>query len=132
MVSIIKLIDGTEVVGKIVQEDQSVMMVKDPLQINYRQRPDTLPAVYLHRYIPFSSSHTFEFKKDHILSNVKPLVNLEKYYSAVLKTMHESVDSAINEELASAALEAGDEELTEEEMIKLALMERKAFKMPLN
>lgn len=132
MVSIIRLVDGTEVVGKIVQEDQNVMMIKDPLQINYRQRPDSLPAVYLHRYIPFSGSDTLEFKKAHILNQVKPLSNLEKYYSAVLKTLNESIDSAINQELATAALEAGDEELTEEEMIKLALMERKALKMALN
>lgn len=132
MVSIIRLVDGTEVVGSIVQEDQNTMMIKDPLQINYRQRPDSLPAIYLHRYIPFSGTDTFEFKKTHILNQVKPLINLEKYYSAVLKTMQESIDEAVNQELASAAIEAGDEELTEEEMIKIALMERKTLKIALN
>jgi len=132
MVSIIKLVDGTEVVGLIVQEDQSVMMLKDPLQINYRQRPDTLPAIYLHRYIPFAGVNTFEFKKEHILNKVKPLENLERYYSAVLKTLTDGIDSVINDELANAAIEAGNDEMSEEEMIKVAMMEKKALKIALN
>lgn len=130
MISIIRLIDGTEIVGSIVSQTKEHCEVKDPLQINYRQQgADSLPAVYMHRYVPFACANTYTFKQEHVINILTPLSNLEKYYNAVLKSIKNGLDDAMNKELAQAAT---DDEQSNDELVKLAMMEKKAFKATIN
>lgn len=130
MISIIKLADGTEVIGTISSKKDGEIKVEDPLQINYRMKADTsIPVIYMLRYMPFSKEHSITFNRDHIIAITEPMAGLEKYYSSMLKTFHENnTDEMVNKEFSEAA----SEEMTEEMQVKLAMMEKDTLKILLN
>lgn len=129
MVSLIRLIDGTEIVGE-VQEENDEVIVDNPMLINYKIRQDTLlPVISMLRFMPFAKEPNIKIKKTHIISSALPMNGLEKYYKSSIKSMEEmETDKAINEEFYSAA----NEELSEEMQIKMAMMEKATLKPPLN
>lgn len=130
MVSIFKLIDGTEIIGHVSKEYDSEVMIDNPMQINYKIRSDSLvPVVSMLRYMPFALDPKTVIKKDHILSKADPMNGLVKYYESSIKSLQDSeTDKAIDEEFHNAA----NGELTEEMQIKLAMMEKAALKTTLN
>ncbi len=131
MISIVKLTNGIELIGDIVQYEKEFIVIKDPLQINYRQRMDmSPPTVSLHRYVPFSSHTVFNFLSMHVLNLSVPLPGLVKYYNATLKTLIESIDSSINEELEMAASFYFGE--SEDDQIKRAMVEIETLKPTIN
>ena len=74
MLRLIKLVNGTELVGDIDYHNNTHIVVNEPLQINYKQRVDLAPpTVYLHRYSPFSKTRQFTFASEHILNMDEPL-----------------------------------------------------------
>lgn len=129
MVSLIRLIDGTEIVGE-VQEENDEMIVDNPMLINYKIRSDShLPVISMLRFMPFAKNPNIKIKKTHILSSALPMNGLVKYYKSSIKSMKETeLDKSIDEEFANAA----NEELSEEMQIKMAMMEKATFKPPLN
>lgn len=128
MVLILKLIDGSEVIGDVTKIADGYS-IKDPLSINYRQRMDTImPQAGLTRFCPFSKQQTIRFYNDHVLAALEPVPAMAKYYMVALKTVIESMDDAVDTELHIAS---GDE-LSNENQAKMAYLERLATKRPLN
>jgi hypothetical protein len=129
MVSLIRLIDGTEIVGEVKEENDEVI-VDNPMQINYKIRSDSqLPVISMLRFMPFAKTPNIKIKKTHIISSALPMNGLVKYYNSSIKSMEETeLDKSIDEEFANAA----NEELSEEMQIKMAMMEKAALKPPLN
>jgi len=128
MVSIVKLLNGTEVIGNIVSESDKELVVNHALQVNYRIRQDTgFPMVSLHKYIPFAGEDNITFSKQQVLNKVKPLPGMIKYYSQVLESIQE-VSQDINRDL----IEAANEQVTDENSIKQAMQEKVLFKPTLN
>ena len=130
MVSIIKLLNGTEIIGSILEENKQVIVIDNPLQINYTMKtPSSPPMIALQRYVPFSNKTIMSFKQEHIINKVEPLHNMVSYYNATLKGIQDHVDPAIDQELLSAV---GDEELSPESQAKLAMIEKHITKATLN
>jgi len=130
MVSILKLVNGTEVIGNILEENKQALVIDNPLQINYvAKSPASPPVISLQRYIPFSNKTIITFKTEHIINKVEPLSNMISYYNSSLKGIQEHIDSAIDQELANAS---GEEELTPESQAKLAMIEKHITKATLN
>ncbi len=130
-VSIIKLVNGTEIVGNVLDDDGNVVIINDPLQINYRQRNNSnLPSISLHRYNPFSNSTCSIFNGKDILSIDLPLPGMVKYYDVSIKYIREEVDKLISEELFDAA--SSHNEMSDETKIKMAMMEKQVYKPTLN
>ena len=131
MLKLIKLVSGTELVGDIINMDQQTITVSDPLQINYRHRNDMgPPSVALHRYNPFAQDKIFLFLGDHVLNVNEPSPGLSRYYQAALKTISETIDDTIEEELFIAAKSFSD--YTEEDLVREAIAEKMAYKPTLN
>lgn len=131
MLKLIKLVGGTELVGDIINMDEQTLTVADPLQINYRQRNDMgPPSVALHRYNPFAQDKIFLFLGSHVLNVNEPSPGLANYYKAALKTIAETIDDTIEEELHLAAKSFSD--YTEEDLVREAYAEKMAYKPTLN
>jgi hypothetical protein len=129
MITIIKLTNGTEIVGTVITQDSDSVTVEDPLQINYKQRMDMAPpTVFLHRFNPFAKNTTQKFRYIHILSFAEPMDGLVKYYSATLNSIKEDVDTHVDNELNEAAKSFNDEPND----IDRAMMEKAMFKPILN
>ena len=130
MISLIKLTNGTEIIGDIIQHKEGVTIIKNPLQINYRNRVDMgAPAVYLNRYMPFAHVHEHMFRDEHIYNYSVPMNGLIKYYNATLNSLSD-VDKSINDDLSDAASFYFGE--SEEDMIKKAMIEVATFKPTIN
>jgi len=130
MFLIIKLISNVEVIGNVLEENKSDILMDNPLQINYKQKSELHPpTISLQRYIPFSSTTHIKFKNDHILSKTTPLTSMIDYYNASLKNIQEHVDPSIDQELAVAS---GTTELSSESQVKLAMIEKHITKATLN
>lgn len=130
MISLLRLVDGTEILGRVHTQKDDAVMVEDPMQINYKMRTDSIvPVISMLRFMPFSSEHKVTINKHHIVSYTSPMDGLIKYYDSIIKSLREGeVDRSVNEEFNSAA----NEELTEEMQIKLAMMEKRSSKATLN
>lgn len=132
MLALIKLTNGTELIGEIINQNEQFVTLKDPLQINYKQRMDMAPpTVYLHRFNPFSNASEHTFRDEHVLTYSSPLPGLIQYYTATLGTIKSSVDEHINNELKDAAATYSDEE-SESDEVKRAMMELAISKPLLN
>ena len=132
MIALIKLSNGTEIIGEIIDQDLKSLTIRDPLQINYRQRLDMAPpTVSLHRFNPFASNTEHMFRDEHILNYSVPLPGLVKYYTATLGTIKDNVDKHVDNELTEAASSYLMED-SEEDEIKKAMYEMAQLKPLLN
>jgi hypothetical protein len=130
MISIVKLTTGAEIIGEVLEENRAVIVIDNPLQVNYRQRNEALPpTISLHRFIPFAGTNMVTLKQEHIISKVSPLHSMVKYYEATLKNIQESVDPNIDQELLAAS---GEEDLSPESQAKLAMIEKHITKPTVN
>lgn len=131
MVSLIKLTNGTEVVGTIKNDSNSHVLVSNPLQLNYYiKAPGHPPSVSIQRYIPFADSKEIEFKREHIIAVVKPKDGMTNYYNNALRQIEYHVDKMIENELIAAAK---DDEPSEEELeVAVAMLERMKGKHSIN
>jgi len=128
MITLLKLVDGTEIVGEMVQNGDKIV-ISNPLQINYFVRtPASMPVVSLHRYMPFAGNTSFVFFKDHIINQAEPGEGIREYYTATLKDIIEYTDPEINTSLLEKA-GAMDSESSD---VAQALIERMVKKPILN
>ena len=100
MIKIIKLTNGTEVVGKVVEENTSVVVLEDPLQINYKYFiTHAYPAVTLTKYLLFSKNRAISFKQSMVLNSVAPRSTFEDYYIAQAGKSISDLEQVIDKEL---------------------------------
>lgn len=133
MINLIKLTNGMEIIGRIIQNSDNTIKVNNPLQINYytTKQSQTMPMVALQRYLPFSSEEDIEFKKEHIMNISIPVQGLDEYYSQMLHNIKLNIDPNIVNDLLTAT-ESMAEGAQEEKDMYLAILERMALKRPLN
>lgn len=131
MISIVKLLNSSELIGDIVNDEKESITLNNPLVINYRYKNELSPPIIsLLRYSSFTSTKDITLKKEHILTMLSPTDNMIRYYKTSLKNIVEHIDPAVDQELATAAGEESD--LSPESQAKLALIERHVTKATLN
>jgi len=132
MISIIKLVNGIEVIGDIISDESNIIIMKNPLQINYRYKNEfSPPVISLTRYSSFAETRDVLFKKENVMNTFTPIVNMIKYYNTSLKNIEQHIDPSVMQELNAAAGE-DDQDLSPESQAKLALIERHVTKATLN
>ena len=105
MISVIRLNDGTEMVGEIADVLESSIMVYNPLQINYKiSIMQPAPSMGLSRFMPFSESTKFEFKKSDVVAVQFARKSLATYYKHALDTYITDLDERIDEELIKSSM----------------------------
>lgn len=101
MITILKLTNGVEVVGEVEHENSHEVVLKNALQINYRQGFATpIPTVSFVRYIMFAGTDTVTFDRMHIMNQVRPRASFEKFYYVAVKQFSEDVEQLIDNELS--------------------------------
>lgn len=128
MLSVIKLISGTEIVGTITQRKDGVIRVDNPLQIVYIQRATGVPAITLQRYMPFTSQVSLDFSWDHVEAIGEAIQGLPKYYSEALDMIQKHIDPSLVTDL----MDATEKKKEPAYDAYLAMLERHMIKKPLN
>jgi hypothetical protein len=136
MLALIKLQNGTEVIGNVIENMEQYLAIEDPMQINYRLVPSSpMPTVSVSRYMPFSGEQIITFAKKDMLHMVEPRKTMADYYKHALTNYRMSIDKNVDEELKEATREPIDLEDASEEDVNdayKALLERINLKGPLN
>jgi hypothetical protein len=128
---LIKLVDGTEVIGSINNNSDGGVTITDPLQVNYYVRnPAAAPIITLHRYMPMSDQKEYSFLQSHILSVANPKKGMIEYYRATLKDITNNLDFDLNNELMEKAAYATELTDNVSKEVAEALLE-KVLKKPL-
>jgi hypothetical protein len=135
MLALLKLQNGTEVIGNVREEEETKVVLEDPLQINYRLiSTQPMPTVSVSRYMPFASEKIITFEKKNLLHVVKPKQAMIEYYNHALNNYKVVIDKNIEEELIGATRSRQEYNEYEEDISESykALLERLNFKGPLN
>lgn len=92
-----------EVIGEVVINDASTLGLHNPLKINYNNTDTIIPSVSISRYMIFADSPVVIFKREHVMSMLRPRVSLVEYYYSSLDKFTESLDEFVDKQLALAA-----------------------------
>jgi hypothetical protein len=132
MAALLKLKNGTEIIGEIVKKTGTNITIQNPFIINYRfVAGQPVPSISVSRYMPFSADHIHIFYAEDVLHNVAPSATFEAYYNNALEYCVDIVDRSIDEELVDAAsrTKGAKHELVD---VYKAILERTSFDGPLN
>jgi hypothetical protein len=101
-ITLIKLSDGTEVIGDVVQGDPRYVVVKKPLLIHYRYFIGGVPSVSFSRYMMFAGSTYINLYSSHIIATVQARKAFADYYTDSVEDYYGNLESTVDEELKSA------------------------------
>jgi hypothetical protein len=120
--------------GDVVDHDETTMLVRDPLQINYKFLSfQPMPAISVSRYMPFAEDTSFVFELQNILHAVEPKQVVIDYYHYALKNYQDNIDGMVDTELAAAAEKpAKQKSKTQTDELYKMLLERAENDGPLN
>lgn len=106
---IVKLKNNTEVVGKIIEIEESGLTLEDPFIINYMMNTKNVkPFIALFRYMPFIESRMVFFKQTDIQNVGIARNSFVKYYQYILKHFKETIDDEIDSEMMTLTEEPDD------------------------
>ena len=86
MYTIIKLHNGSEIIG-VLLDDKDDYLMQNPFQIFYL-RDKTIsqrPQISVQKFMPLSKEKTFVFRKEDVLTLSTPIDGIQKYYDTALK-----------------------------------------------
>lgn len=132
MALLIKLKNGTEVIGESIKKTGLHLTLRDPFIINYRFiAGQPMPSISVSRYMPFSADHIHMFYSEDIMHSVAPSATFEAYYINALEYCRDVVDRSVEEELVDAAARTKNpkHELTD---IYEAILDQTKFSGPMN
>lgn len=103
-ITLIKLKNGTEVVGCLKKVNNSVVELEEPMQINYKTSEALgLPVVSFTKYCPFSTETIFQFDKEFVLHVTPTKKAVEDYYAHALDFYKNVSEKHLEKELLQAA-----------------------------
>ena len=118
MIKIIKLISGVEVAGELTKEDDYGIVLKYPLQINYKYFVSTYPTVNLSKYMMFAGDADIFFPHSTIINVVEPRAAFEDYYVKAVAEVKSEFDIMIDRQLTDMS---DDSSHTREELLAALL-----------
>lgn len=99
MIVILKLTNGTEVVGEIEHENSYEVVISNPLQINYRYFNGPLPSVSFVRYIMFAETSSVTFDRQHVMHQIVARESFANFYRSSIEGFSNNVVKMIDDEL---------------------------------
>lgn len=134
MLVLIKLKNGIEIIGKVVEDLGGSVVVEDPLQINYRlTAAQPMPTISISRYMPFSVETVYTFDAIDVMHTSSPKKSMTAYYKHALQNYKDSIDDSVDNDLLEATRLGGDLDVLEDSNDAYrSLLERINFKGPLN
>lgn len=100
-VKLIKLVDGSELVGSVVQETRDYLVVERPLILHYRFYLGGIPSVSFSRYMMFASSNSFTIQHSQVIVSVDARKAFADYYVECVEEYYTTIEETVDEELRS-------------------------------
>ena len=122
MIKILRLANGTEIIGRLVGKNNKNIMLKDPLQIVYKDVGQRMPLVSVARYLQLSCQREVVFARRDVAHFVDPLPGMKGFYTKSVKEYYDIVDAQVDQELKIAG-ETPEE--TEHRMLCAAAMKER-------
>ena len=132
MIALLKLKNGTEIIGVVNTKARDYCIIDDPFIINYRfVSGQPMPTISLSRYIPFAATHSHSFMNEDVMHYVTPSAALDAYYTQALEYCKDVVDKSVDGELMEAATrkQGAKNDLMD---VYTAILERSNYQGPLN
>ena len=99
---LVKLTDGTEVVGELINDTKDLITIKKPLQIHYRYFMGGMPSVSFSRYMMFSSDPMITFDTRHIMALSPARQAFAEFYEENVNDYFGSQEQSVDKELREA------------------------------
>jgi hypothetical protein len=128
-VLILKLINGTEVIGTLVDDNAKVITLANPAQINYKNIESSVPSVSLTRYMQFSKTKQHTFERSKIFSAAEPIKGMCAYYQMAIEHFENEIDEIVHRELERVVKSESEETQSDQ---YLAILERLTSNQTLN
>lgn len=100
-VCLIKLSDGTEIVGDVKECIQQFTIIEKPLMLHYRFYLGGVPSVSFSRYMLFASSNTITIQNSQMIAKTEARKAFADYYQDCVDDYYGDLVSSIDEELKS-------------------------------
>lgn len=101
MITIVKLSNGIEIVGNVVDSYKDIISIEKPLQINYRYFLGATPSVSFVRYLMFSKTNTITFNRSDIVNQTEARTSFADYYISVVDYYFDELEKLIDAEFNS-------------------------------
>ena len=82
--------NGTQIVGRIIEEHEDVFMVEDPLTLVFTHATNTSTSIYTQRMMPLSSDRIVAMNKSVIMAVGRAAPEVEKYYNDMVQKIDPS------------------------------------------
>lgn len=109
-ISLIKLSDGTEIIGDITYTDVSSVTVQCPLLLHYRYFLGGVPSISFSRYMMFAASNLIKIRYEHVIAIVEARKAFADYYADCVDDYYSKIEASIDEELRSTMTQVDKEE----------------------
>jgi hypothetical protein len=111
MIVLLKLTDGSDVIGRIIHETEEEISLDDVMRVSFNfPRFDMPPVIYCQKWSPFVYTYDATFKQIHIINqteNIDPVII--DYYEEMLEYTKENfkliVKSALEDEIEETEIE---------------------------
>ena len=101
-VLLIKLAEGTEIVGELIEDAKTTITISRPLQIHYRYFVGGTPSVSFSRYMMFTSEPIVVIDTRHVISLALARAAFAEYYGNCVEDYFGKVEDLVDQELRSA------------------------------
>lgn len=102
MITLLKLSNGAEVVGRREVETDEYVVLNRPLQINYKYYVNATPSIWFVRYSMFGSSDSLVFDKKHIINQSIARDKFVDFYEQNADFHFNELEQHIDSELVAA------------------------------
>lgn len=99
MITILKLTNGIEVAGEAEISDNNQVVLRRPLQINYRYYIGAAPSVSFVRYNMFAELHSTIFDRMHIINEARARDTFARVYNEHADYYYDAHQKMTDEEL---------------------------------
>lgn len=109
---IIKLKNGTEVIGKVTEIEESGLTLEDPFSINYVLSTKNIkPFISVFRYMPFIESRSIYFKQEDVQTVGIARNSVVQYYKYILKHFRNNIDEEMDSEMTILSQDSEDHDI---------------------
>lgn len=124
MYKIIKLTNGTEVIGDVLfnTKDENIIAIDKPMMINYKTFQNAiLPSISLIRYSLLASNEPIIFSMKDVMNVIEPRQLFVDYYTSTVDTAFNHYDEVVDRELGMAIDRHKEDEESEEDQYTFLL-----------
>ena len=99
---LVKLADGMEIIGELMEDNKERMVIGRPLQINYRYFVGGTPSVSFSRYMMFTAEPIVVIDTRHVIAIAPARVAFANFYLDNISDYFGEIEKLVDDELTAA------------------------------